>query len=87
MLALIKEGYANIIINLEKVSYIDSTGLGVLANSTNKMSEKNGELKIVCTQPQLIKVFSVSGLTNKNLKIFPTEEAALNSKSLKKSNQ
>lgn len=81
MLNLIKEGNMNIIVNLEKVTYIDSTGLGVLANSTNKISEKNGELRIICTKPQLIKVFSVSGLTNKNLKIFASEEDAVNANS------
>jgi anti-sigma B factor antagonist len=83
MLALIKEGYTTIIVNLDKVSYIDSTGLGVLANSTNKVSEKDGEVRIICTQPQLIKVFSVSGLTSKNLKIFSTETEAVQTKSTK----
>ena len=80
MLNLIKAGHANIVINLEKVTYIDSTGLGVLANSTNKLSEKEGQLRIVCNNPQLIKIFSVSGLTNKNLRIFPTEALAFETK-------
>ncbi len=77
LLGLISEGNYNIVINLEKVKYIDSTGLGVIANSANKISHKNGELKIICNHPQLIKIFSVSGLTNKNLKIYSTEEIAL----------
>lgn len=77
LLELIKEGKSSIVIDMERVSYIDSTGLGVLANSANKLLQKNGELRVICSQPQLIKVFSVSGLTNNNLKIFKSEETAL----------
>ena len=76
LLALIKDGNATIAVNMENVSYIDSTGLGVLANSINKLSEKKGELKVICNQPNLIKIFTVSGLLNRNLKIFPAETEA-----------
>lgn len=84
MLNLIKDGHTTMVLNLEKVTYIDSTGLGVMANSTNKVSDKQGELRVVCTQPQLIKIFTVSGLTNKNLKIFASESEALEPKARKK---
>ena len=84
LLELIKAGKQAIIIDMEKVSYIDSTGLGVLANSANKLSLKNGELRVICNQPQLIKVFSVSGLTNNNLKIYKSEETALLDGKMKK---
>lgn len=76
LLALIKDGHTAIAVNMEKVSYIDSTGLGVLANSVNKLSEKKGELKVICAQPNLIKIFTVSGLLSRNLKIFSDEAEA-----------
>jgi anti-sigma B factor antagonist len=84
LLELIKDGQNSIILDMEKVSYIDSTGLGVLANSANKLLQKNGELRVICSQPQLIKVFSVSGLTNNNLKIFRSAETALYNGTVKK---
>ena len=77
LLELIKEKYYCIVINMEKIKYIDSTGLGVLANCVNKIAPKNGELRIVCTNTQLTKIFSVSGLTNKNLLLFSDEKSAL----------
>ncbi|MDR1996762.1 MAG: STAS domain-containing protein [Candidatus Margulisbacteria bacterium] len=75
--ALLKDGQTVIAINLENVSYIDSTGLGVLANSANKISGKNGELRLICSQPHIIKIFTVAGLLGRNLKIFPGEAEAL----------
>lgn len=84
MLNLIKDGHSTMVLNLEKVTYIDSTGLGVMANSTNKVADKHGEVRVVCTQTQLIKIFTVSGLTNKNLKIFSSEAEALEPKARKK---
>ena len=83
LLALIKDGNAVITVNMENVSYIDSTGLGVLANGINKLSEKKGELRVVCAQPNLIKIFTVSGLLNRNLKIFNAESEAFGVKKTK----
>ena len=80
---IIEEGNFNIVINLEEVRYIDSTGLGVLANSANKVLGNKGQLHIVCTRPQVRKIFLVSGLMSKNLTLFDTEEMAL--KEFKKS--
>jgi anti-sigma B factor antagonist len=73
LLALIKDGNTTITVNMENVSYIDSTGLGVLANSLNKIAGKKGELRVICNQPNLLKIFTVSGLLNRNLKIFHDE--------------
>ena len=74
---LIKDGHYNIVINLEEVRYIDSTGLGVLANSASKIITHKGQLNIVCTKPQVRKIFVVSGLMHKNLTLFDNEDSAL----------
>jgi anti-sigma B factor antagonist len=75
--ALIEEGCKDLVINLEQVKYIDSTGLGVLANSAAKLSGKKGNLHVVCTKTNIKKIFDVSGLLKKNLKILDTEANAL----------
>jgi anti-anti-sigma factor len=74
---LISGGKYNFIINLEKVSYIDSTGLGVLASSANKIAGQNGLLHIICAQPQIKKIFIVSGLLEKNLRLYENEAEAV----------
>lgn len=74
---IIDKGNKDMIINLEGVKYIDSTGLGVLANGANKIAKSNGLIGIICTKPQIKKIFEVSGLTQANFKLFDDEKVAL----------
>lgn len=70
----------NIIINLSLVRYIDSTGLGVIANGANQISRlSDGNINIINATPQIRKIFDVSGLMSANFNLFENEEIALNS--------
>jgi len=73
----INAGNKGIILNLENISYIDSTGLGAIAQSARALNATNGQLYIVCNQPQIRKIFEVSGLDKKNIRLFDKEEVAL----------
>lgn len=66
-----------VVLNLEKVHYIDSTGLGIIAHNADMFTNKGGNFKVVCAQPQLRKIFDVSGLSKKNVKLFEAEAQAL----------
>jgi anti-sigma B factor antagonist len=74
---ILLDGGYNIVVNMEEVRYIDSTGLGVLANTASKILVHKGQLNIVCTKPNVRKIFLVSGLMNKNLALYDNEESAL----------
>jgi anti-sigma B factor antagonist len=74
---LIDEGNYHMVINLEEVKYIDSTGIGVIANGASRIAEHNGHLNIICTKPQVKKIFVVSGLLNKNLTLYEDESSAI----------
>ncbi len=74
--SLIEKGHYNLIINLEGVRYIDSTGLGVLIGALKKVREHNGRILLICTNPQIKKIFNLTGLV-KIFEIFPDEEQAL----------
>lgn len=73
---LIEKGNYLLIINLEGVRYIDSTGLGVLIGALKKVREKDGCINLVCNNPQIKKIFNITGLV-KIFGIFKTEEEAL----------
>ncbi|MCL5035960.1 MAG: STAS domain-containing protein [Chloroflexi bacterium] len=72
----IKEGNYNIIINLEGVRYIDSTGLGVLIGALKRVKEHEGSISLICTNPQIKKIFNITGLS-KIFAIYKSEEEAL----------
>jgi anti-sigma B factor antagonist len=65
-----------LVINLEKVRYIDSTGLGVLIGGLKRVREHGGSVNLVCTNPQIKKIFDITGLV-KIFGIFESEDAAM----------
>ena len=73
---LIDQGHYNLVINLEKVRYIDSTGLGVLIGGLKRVREHGGSVNLVCTNPQIKKIFDITGLV-KIFGIFDGEDAAM----------
>ncbi|MCE5199181.1 MAG: STAS domain-containing protein [Armatimonadota bacterium] len=77
MLELIEEGGQNLVINMSKVEYIDSSGLGALVGGLKRVSERKGRIVIVCDQPQVSKVFEITGL-EKVFPIYGNEADALN---------
>ncbi|MFN4219716.1 MAG: anti-sigma factor antagonist [bacterium] len=51
-----------IIISMEKVKFIDSTGLGILIGILKKVKEKEGEMVIVSTNSYINQIFEITGL-------------------------
>lgn len=76
LVELISEGKYNIIVDLEGVDFLDSTGLGVLVGGLKRVRGHDGDLGLVCTQKRILKVFEITGLT-KVFKIHSSVEAAL----------
>ena len=64
------EGHHRIVVNLEGVDFLDSTGLGVLVGALKRVRTHEGELALVCTKPRILKGFEITGLT----RVFPMYE-------------
>jgi anti-sigma B factor antagonist len=62
LVGLIKEGCSLLVIDFAKVAYIDSTGLGALVAALKGAREKGGSIAIVCTNPQIRRIFDITGL-------------------------
>ena len=69
-------GKVNIIINLDKVSYIDSSGIGVLISSLSNLKKVGGALKLINVYASVRKVFELTKLTS-FFDIYDSEDAAL----------
>lgn len=63
------ESKIDIKIDLEKLDYIDSTGLGVLISILKKLKTSNKELYLVNPKQNVEKIFNITGLD----KIFNME--------------
>lgn len=55
------------IVDLDQVGFIDSSGLGVLVGALRRLRERGAEMHIVCTREQILKIFRITGLD----KVFP----------------
>jgi anti-sigma B factor antagonist len=62
IVAAIEEGHTRLVIDVEKVDFLDSTGLGVLVGALKKVRADGGTLDIVCTQERILKIFDITGL-------------------------
>ena len=70
---VIAEGHTSFTLDLENIQYIDSTGLGTIAQSANQVMNQSGEIHIICSKPSVKKIFEVSGLQDKNIKLISNE--------------
>jgi len=73
---LIEAQKYNVIINLEKVSYIDSSGIGALISSLSNLKKYQGGLKIINVYASVKKVFELTKLTS-FFEIYESESEAL----------
>lgn len=51
-----------LIVDLTDVTFLDSTGLGVLVTALKRVREADGSLDLVVTSPRVLKVFTLTGL-------------------------
>jgi anti-sigma B factor antagonist len=72
----IEEKKFRIIINLARVSYIDSSGIGALISSTSGLKKHNGGLKILHVSGSVRKVFELTKLMS-FFEIYESEAEAM----------
>jgi anti-sigma B factor antagonist len=50
------------VVDLDDVGFLDSTALGVLVGVLKRARSEDGDVRIVCTQPRVRKVFEITRL-------------------------
>lgn len=76
LVTLVNDGRTRIVVDLERVDFIDSTGLGVLVGALKRVRTNDGDLALVCTGSRVLKVFEITGLT-KVFAIYGSVDEAL----------
>jgi len=72
----ISAGRHNLVVDLGGVTFMASTGLGVLVGRLKLVRVSNGTLRLVCSNERILNVFSITGL-DKVFQIFPSVDDAL----------
>lgn len=60
--SLMEQDSREIIVDLEKVTYMDSTGLGVFIGALKSAKEKDKQLKLVNIHERVFRLFQITGL-------------------------
>lgn len=67
----------NLILNLEELNFMDSSGLGVILGRYKQISEKGGKLVACRLRPQVERIYELSGLS-KIIPVYRSEQEAIN---------
>jgi anti-sigma B factor antagonist len=76
MSAPIDDGRSNLIVDLSRTTFIDSSSLGVLIGAHRRLKLRGGSLVVVCSDEAISKTFKITGLDGV-FTLAPTVEAAL----------
>ncbi|HWH43590.1 MAG TPA: STAS domain-containing protein [Thermoleophilaceae bacterium] len=76
MVQVIDGGTKRVVVDLSKATFIDSTTLGVLVGGVKRLRPVGGQMLLVCSDQNILKIFEITGLD----RVFPihaTREEAL----------
>jgi anti-anti-sigma factor len=75
---LIRDGKYKIVINLQSVPFIDSSGIGTIMTSMYKLRKYGGNLKVCNVFGSVARIFKMTGLET-SIEVFLEEDDAISS--------
>lgn len=64
IVSLVDAGNYRLIVDMEAVEFLDSTGLGVLVGGLKRVrAHDGGGIDLVCTQGRILRIFRITGLS------------------------
>ena len=76
LFGLAGEGAKGVVVDLSQVTFMDSTGIGVLLNALRHLGMRSCQMVLVCPTERVLRPFQISGLMG-HLTIFDSREKAL----------
>jgi anti-sigma B factor antagonist len=73
---IVDGGAQRLVVDMEKVDFLDSTGLGVMVEGLKRMKGRDGTLSVVATHDKIVKIFDITGL-NKAFSIYRSVDEAV----------
>ena len=79
---IVSGGQPHVVLDLQGVAFMDSTGLGVLVSLLKRTRSQGGDLRLVSTRPTLRKILELTAL-DRALPLAGSVEAAVGSDAAK----
>jgi anti-sigma B factor antagonist len=76
LIRLVGEGRSRLVLDLDGVDFLDSTGLGTIVSALKRVRTHDGDLRLVCTQARITRLFEITGL-DKAVPLAPTLDVAV----------
>jgi anti-sigma B factor antagonist len=76
LISLVESESYELIVDMEAVEFLDSTGLGVLVGGLKRVRAHDGWIDLVCTQSRILRIFRITGL-NRVFDIYDTVPDAI----------
>jgi anti-sigma B factor antagonist len=73
---VLRFGPQHLVVDLEEVSFIDSSGLNVLYRILKRARASDGSMRLVCSHTRIVRLFHISG-TPRDFVVHDTVEDAL----------
>ena len=73
---LVEAGHYSLLLDLERLTYINSTGLGLLMATFRQVRQQQGDLVIAKMSDKITNIFNLLGFS-RLIHTYPTEEEAL----------
>jgi anti-sigma B factor antagonist len=62
LIDLVSGGATRLVLDLEAVDFLDSTGLGTIVSLLKRVRTHGGDLRLVCTEARIRRLFEITGL-------------------------
>lgn len=76
LFGLAEDGARGVVVDLSQVTFMDSTGIGVLLNALRHLTGRRCKMVLVCPTERILRPFQITGLVG-HLTIFDSREKAL----------
>jgi anti-sigma B factor antagonist len=76
VLSILNQGFKKILVDLKDVSWVNSTGLGILISSHIAMANNGGQLKLMRVSKRIDSIFMVTRL-NTVFHVYEDEDSAI----------
>lgn len=74
--ALIADGHRRLVLDLSDVTFLDSTGLGIVVGRLKRLARHGGTMTVAASHERVLRVFTITGL-DQLLAIHPDLEGAV----------